>query len=158
MEHLTAGGFSLIGLQLDRKTYNEGGQSGRDCGFLWQKFEKENFYARIPGKLSDEVFAVYFDYEGDHTQPYSYFIGCRVDSAADVPEGMTSLHIPEDNYIRLTAQGRMPDCVAGKWNEIWESQIGRRYTYDFEVYGETSKDWTNATVDILLSSSRASGN
>jgi predicted transcriptional regulator YdeE len=152
MEKLTAGGFKLIGLQLDRKTYNANGQSGRDCGFLWQKFESENFYSRIPGKLSNEIFAVYFDYEGDHTQPYSYFIGCQVDRSSKVPDGMSDIYIPEGNYSRLIAKGKMPDCVAGKWKEIWQSATDRQYSYDFEVYGEESKDWNNATVDILISS------
>ena len=154
MEKLTAGGFKLIGLQLDRKTYNEGGQSGRDCGFLWQKFESENFYERIPGKSGDEICAVYFDYEGDHTQPYSYFIGCKVEDSTEAPEGMTSLSIPGGDYTRLIATGQMPDCVAGKWREIWGSDIERRYTYDFEVYGDKSKDWKNAEVDILISSNQ----
>ena len=70
--------FKLIGLKLDNKTTNEGGQSSIECGNLWQKFETENFAERIPDKLSDEVYAVYFDYEGDYTKPYSYFIGCKV--------------------------------------------------------------------------------
>ena len=150
METLTTGGFRLIGLQLDGKTYNSNGQSGRDCGFLWQKFQSEDYYSRISGKLNDEIYAVYFDYEGDHTQPYSYFIGCKVDSSADVPEGMSSIYITEGSYIRLIAEGKMPDCVAEKWVEIWESDIERRYTYDFEVYGEKSRDWNNSTVEILL--------
>jgi predicted transcriptional regulator YdeE len=152
MEYLTAGGFRLIGLQLDRKTFNEGGQSGRDCGSLWQQFESGDFHLKIPGKVSNEICAVYFDYEGDHTRPYSYFIGCQVNSSAEVPEGMSTIVIPEGNYTRLIAHGQMPDCVAGKWREIWDSAIERQYTYDFEVYGEKSKDWSNATVEVFISS------
>jgi len=68
--------FKLIGLKLDNKTTNEGGKSSIDCGSLWQKVERENLVERIPEKLSEEIYAVYFDYEGDHTKPFSYFIGC----------------------------------------------------------------------------------
>src|SRR5690349_14738453 len=31
--------FLLMGLKLNNKTTNENGQSGIDCGNLWQKFE-----------------------------------------------------------------------------------------------------------------------
>ncbi|NEU10494.1 AraC family transcriptional regulator [Flavihumibacter sp. R14] len=150
MENLN-GGFKLIGLQLDKKTSNEAGQSSHDCGSLWQKFESEDYFKRVPGKLTDEIFAVYFDYEGDHTRPFSYFIGCQVEDSTEVPEGMSSLNIPRGNYTRLTTNGPMPDCVADAWEEIWKSRIERRYSYDFEVYGDKSRDWSNAEVEIYLS-------
>ena len=67
--------FKLIGIKLDNKTTNEGRQSSIDCGNLWQKFETENFAERIQNKLSEEVYAVYFAYEGDYTKSFSYFIG-----------------------------------------------------------------------------------
>lgn len=47
MEKIEKTKFKLIGLKLDHKTTNEGGQSGIDCGNLWQKFEKENFYTEF---------------------------------------------------------------------------------------------------------------
>ena len=70
--------FKLIGLALPEKTTNEAGQSSIDCGNLWLKFEQEKYFEKIPGKLDDEVIAVYHEYEGDHTKPFSYFIGCKV--------------------------------------------------------------------------------
>lgn len=75
-------GFTLAGLKLPQKTTNEGGQSNINCGGLWQKFNTENIAARIQDKLGAEIYAVYFDYEGDHTKPFSYFIGCKVKSNA----------------------------------------------------------------------------
>jgi predicted transcriptional regulator YdeE len=143
--------FKLIGLQLNGKSTNENGQSGVDCGNLWQQFEKGNFAEKVPGKLSDEIIAVYFDYEGDHTKPFSYFIGCKVNMDTEAPEGMSSLIIPSDFYIQFNAKGTMPDCVAGCWERIWDSEMNRAYTYDFEVYDERSKDWSNAEVDIFIS-------
>ena len=67
--------ITLIGLSLKTKTTNANGQSNIDCGNLWQEFEKENYADKIPGKLSDEILAVYHQYEGDYTKPFSYFIG-----------------------------------------------------------------------------------
>ncbi|MBC7384305.1 MAG: effector binding domain-containing protein [Bacteroidia bacterium] len=144
--------FKLIGLKLDKKTTNEGGLSNIDCGNLWQKFEIENFIERIPNKLSDEIYAVYFNYEGDYTKPFSYFIGCKVKADTNTPNDMKTLIIPEDNYSKLIAKGKMPDCVANSWKEIWSSKINRAYKYDFEIYNERSKDWSNAEVEIFVSS------
>ena len=144
--------FKLIGLKLNNKTTNESGQSGIDCGNLWQKFETENFAERIPGKLSDEIYAVYYDYEGDYTKPFSYFIGCKVKIDTQNFQGMDSLIIPAGSYYKVIAKGKMPDCVANSWKKIWSSIIDRAYQFDFEIYDERSKDWNDAEVEVFVSS------
>ncbi|MEX0648600.1 MAG: GyrI-like domain-containing protein [Balneolaceae bacterium] len=141
----------LIGLALEHKTINENGQSGIDCGNLWTKFTTESCAEKIPEKLSDNIFAVYHEYEGDHTQPFSYFIGCKVPAGTTAPSGMDSLIIPGGSYQKLTAKGKMPDCIATTWKEIWKSDLPRAYRADFEIYDERSHDWSNAEVDIYLS-------
>ncbi len=151
MNKTSVTGFKLIGLKLSNKTTNEGGQSGIDCGNLWQKFETGNFAEIIPGKLSNEVYAVYFDYEGDYSKPFSYFIGCKVGVDTEVPPGMDSLRIPSGSYLKITTKGKMPDCIINSWKDIWDSEINRAYQYDFEVYDERSKNWNNAEVDIFVS-------
>jgi len=144
--------FKLIGISLGKKTTNENGQAGIDCGNMWQKFEKGDYSNKIPGKTGDEVFAVYHDYEGDHTKPYSYFIGCKVKPNTEVPEGMDSLLIAAATYQQITAKGKIPDCIISAWQTIWSRQdTNRAYQADFEIYDSRSKDWTNAEVDIFLS-------
>ena len=151
MERIKVSEFKLIGIKLDKKTTNADRQSNIDCGILWQKFESENFINRISNKISNGIYAVYFNYEADYTKPFSYFIGCKVKTDTDIPNDMTSLLIPEDDYFKLIAKGKMPDCVANSWKEIWSSKIDRAYKYDFEIYDERSKDWSNAEVDIYVS-------
>lgn len=141
----------LIGLALSSKTTNENNQSMKDCGELWTRFEKAEIFSKIPNKLSDEVLAVYYDYEGDHTEPFSYFIGCKVEKGTYVPDDLDSLSIPADTYQKVTAKGEMPGCIAEKWQEIWTSDIPRAFNADFEVYDERSQDWSDAEVDIFLS-------
>ncbi len=143
--------FKLIGIKLDKQTTNQNLQSELDCGNLWQKFETENFVYKIPNKLSNEIYAVYFDYEGDYTSPFSYFIGCKVKIDSEVPNGLDSLFLPAENYYKIIAKGKMPDCVSNSWKNIWASNIDRAYSYDFEVYDERSKDWSNAEVEIFVS-------
>jgi predicted transcriptional regulator YdeE len=151
MNAIQIDGFKLIGLALPGKTTNEGGQSSIDCGNLWQKFEKGKYYEKIPGKLNDDVLAVYHQYEGDHTKPFSYFIGCKVNDETTIPDGMVSLMIPGGTYNKIIAIGKMPDCIINTWKDIWESDIERAYGVDFEVYGKESKDWSNAKVEIFIS-------
>ncbi|MEJ0104350.1 MAG: hypothetical protein WDO19_18085 [Bacteroidota bacterium] len=65
--------FTLTGLALKTKTWNADGRSAIDCGSLWQQFEKGNYADKIPGKLDNDIIAVYHNYEGDHTQPLFLF-------------------------------------------------------------------------------------
>ena len=140
----------LIGLALKTKTFNANGQSAIDCGKLWQDFTNGNYADKIPGKLSNDILAVYHQYEGDHTKPYSYFIGCKVNANTPVPPGMESLIIPAAQYQKISAKGIMPDCVANAWRAIWQSDISRAYRFDFELYDERSKDRSNTEVDIYI--------
>ncbi len=142
--------IQLIGLSLKTKTFNANGQSAIDCGNLWQEFVNGNYADKVPGKLSNDILAVYHGYEGDHTKPYSYFIGCKVNDNTPVPPGMNSLIIPAAQYQKISAKGKMPDCVANAWSAIWQSDIPRAYQFDFELYDERSKDWSNTEVDIFI--------
>jgi predicted transcriptional regulator YdeE len=151
MIHTEHNAIRLIGIALPHTTTNKNGQSAIDCGLLWQQFGNENCAAAITGRIGNTIIAVYYGYEGDHTLPYHYFIGCPVEISADVPEGMNDLYIPKDVYQKLSAKGVMPDCVADAWRTIWAGNIPRAYHFDFEVYDQRSQDWQNAEVDIYVS-------
>ncbi len=144
--------FKLAGLKLGYKTTNENGKAMEDCGALWQHFGGSFLGKKLTNKVSNDIYAVYFDYDGDHTQPYAYFIGYRIPDDAVVPEGIDTITIPAQVYDELSAKGQMPNCVADAWKEIWKkADTNRAYGYDFEVYGAKSNDWNNAEIDIYLS-------
>ncbi|MBK1439636.1 effector binding domain-containing protein [Parapedobacter sp. ISTM3] len=143
--------FKLVGLRLNGKTTNQNNQSSKDCGNLWQKFEADKVFDLIPEKLSNEVFAVYFDYEKDETAPFSYFIGCKVPDHVATPNGLEVLVIPSQTYTKFTARGKMTACITDTWKGIWNSDIKRKFAFDFEVYDERSQNWDNAEVDIYIS-------
>jgi predicted transcriptional regulator YdeE len=46
----------------------------------------------------------------------------------------------------------MPKAVVETWQEIWSSDksLNRKYTYDFEVYGEKSQNGLNSEVEIYI--------
>ncbi|WP_138432102.1 GyrI-like domain-containing protein [Fodinibius saliphilus] len=149
--------ITLIGLSLPEKTTNENGQAQKDCGKLWERFQAEGCITKIPNKLDDEIYAVYHDYDGDFTQPYSYFIGCKVSPGTKVPEGLYQLTIPKGEYRKITTSGKMPECIADAWREIWEKEeeLNRGYIADFEVYGKKDQNGEQAEIDIYLSTDSA---
>ena len=140
--------FKIIGISV--RTTNEGGKSSHDLGKLWERFYKENVASKIPGKMSEEIYSVYTDYESDYKGSYTTIIGCKVNSL-NIPEGMTGKEIEEGNYKVYTAKGKMPETVVNQWMEIWkDDDLKRAYTSDFEVYGEKSQNSENAEVDIYI--------
>ena len=143
--------FKLVGLKLIGKTTNQNNQSAKDCGTLWQKFERDKIFELIPNKLSNEVYAVYFDYKGDETNSFSYFIGCKTDKSSETPKELEDLVIPSQDYTRFSAKGVMTGCITDAWKQIWNSGLNRKFGFDFEVYDERSQDWSNAEVDIYIS-------
>lgn len=151
MNTITLKDIHLIGLSLKTKTTNTNGQSHADCKNLWHIFEEGKFANIIPDKLSDAIYGVYHDYEGDSTQPFSYFIGCKVKEDTIVPQDLQSITIPAGIYQKIVVRGKMPDCVIQAWKDIWATDYARTYQADFEVYDERSKDWNNAEVDVYLS-------
>jgi predicted transcriptional regulator YdeE len=144
-------GFKLMGLRLDGTTRNAEGRSTHDCGALWQRFHGQKIIDRIPGRLSDAVYAVYFDYEGSEDSPFSYFIGCKTEREAIAPEGLHELVIPDQTYLHFVARGEIPASITAVWQEIWGSGFKRNFGYDFEVYDDRSLDGSDAIVDIFVS-------
>ena len=143
--------FYLIGLAMSTKTSNENGQSSIDCENLWHEFHKQKYADKILDKVSDDIYGVYFDYDGDSTKPFNYFIGYKVKKDSVLPTGLQSLIIAEGKFEKVTAKGKMPECVIKAWKQIWESPLERAYKYDFEIYDERSKNWEDAEVEVFVS-------
>lgn len=141
--------FKIIGIAV--RTTNENGKAAQDIPALWNRFMKEGIPQRISNKVNDEVYSMYTDYEGDHTQPYTTIIGCQVSSIDTIPEGMVAHEVIGGSYVKTSATGDiMKGIVINKWNEIWASDINRAYTADYEVYGEKSRDMSNAEVEFYI--------
>ncbi|MFI5334085.1 MAG: effector binding domain-containing protein [Chlamydiales bacterium] len=101
---------------------------------LWEKFFREKIADRIPNKSNQNLVAVYTDYEGDHTQPFTYVIGCEVSSLKEIPEGMRGVEISPSPYAIFTARGDFPKSMLETWKSIWKTDLPRAYTSDFEIY------------------------
>lgn len=141
--------FYVIGIAV--RTSNEKGKAEQDIPALWHRFMSEDMIARIPNKIDDTVYCIYTDYETDHTQPYTTLLGCKVSRVDEIPEGMVMKLIQGGSYVLRQAQGNlMEGVVLSEWIKIWNAQLPRKYTNDFEVYGEKTTNPEQAEVDIYI--------
>ncbi|QOG03202.1 GyrI-like domain-containing protein [Flavobacterium sp. MDT1-60] len=141
--------FSIIGISV--RTTNENGQSGQDIPALWNKFMTEGIAEKIPNKIDNSLYCVYTDYEKDHTKPYTTILGCLVCSLDFIPEEMTGKTIEKATYEKFIAKGNLHEnIVFNEWMKIWNSDLDRSFTADFEIYGEKTQNPENAEVDIFI--------
>ena len=141
--------FYIVGISV--RTTNENQQAAKDIPALWQRFMSENIAEQIPNKLSNEVYAVYTDYESDYTKPYTTIIGCKVNEIGTISEGLVVKKIEAPKYKKYVAKGDLANnIVYNKWLEIWDEEINRAYTSDYEIYGAKASDSTNAEVEIFI--------
>lgn len=141
--------IKMIGIEC--KTSNNPEAAPKDIPKLWDRFYSHKIMDQIPNKTSNQIVALYCDYEGDYTQPYTLIIGCPVSSIDDVPEGMTAKIIPEAKYAHFRAIGEHPKIVVETWGKIWTSNLKRTYTGDFEIYEENYFSKSPQEADIFVS-------
>lgn len=136
----------FIGLEL--RTNNE------ECSLAMpahkDKFFQENIPSKIPNKIDGNILALYTDYEGDYTKPYSWILGCEVSSLEQVPEGLVGKVIPDSKYAVYTTQGEFPQGLIAAWQDIWKSNLPRSYTSDFEIYRSDFDPQHNPEVKVYI--------
>ncbi|MFC3560263.1 GyrI-like domain-containing protein [Pedobacter jamesrossensis] len=141
--------FKVIGISV--RTTNENNQAGKDIPALWSRFISDKILDAIPNKIDRTVYSIYTDYESDHTKPYTTVLGCKVASLETIPDGMVGKSFNGGNYIKLSAKGDlMQDLIVNKWLEIWEMDLERVFTADFEVFGEKAQNPIDAEIDFLI--------
>lgn len=149
MEKQKLQSFSIIGISI--RTTNENGQSGIDIPQFWNRFITENILEKIPNKADHSIYCIYTDYEKDHTKPYTTILGCKVSTLDTIPDGMTGKTIEEADYSKHTAKGNiLQGLIYNEWIKIWNSDLPRTFTADFELYDERAQNPENAEVDIFV--------
>jgi predicted transcriptional regulator YdeE len=149
MQTVTIEPFKIIGITVT--TTNENGQSAQDIGQLWEKFMSEQIAEKIPNKIDARVFSIYTNYQGDHTQPYDTLLGCIVGSLKDIPEGMAGQSFEGGTYRKFVSKGDLTKgAVFETWTEIWQKDLNRTFTADFEVYGKRAQNPKDAEVDVFV--------
>jgi predicted transcriptional regulator YdeE len=118
------------------------------------RFFNENILAKIPNKINGNILAVYTDYEGDYTQPYSWILGAEVSSLDEIPAGLVGKVIPESKYAVFTTKGEFPQGLVVAWQAIWQSDLSRSYTTDFELYSSDFDPQKNPEVKVYIAIKR----
>jgi len=141
--------FKLIGISV--RTTNENQRAAEDIAQLWQRFMGESILAQIPNKVDTTIYSLYTDYEGDHTKPYTSILGCRVTKLDELPEGMVARSFNGGEYVKTSARGDLiKGLIVNHWSKIFEMDLDRAYTADFETFGEKAQNPADAEVDFYV--------
>jgi len=150
MKHQTIQKFYIVGISV--RTTNQNGQSAKDIEALWGKFWGEEIQKQIPNRLSDDIYAVYTNYETDFNGPYTTIIGLPVSSLKDIPKGFVGITIETAQYQKFISKGKMPAAVFNTWLKIWSNKnLKRAYKADFTVHGKKYYDGDDAEVETFIS-------
>ena len=142
--------FKVIGISI--RTTNANNQSQQDLGKLWGQFFAENIIEKIPNKISSQILCIYTDYESDYTGEYTTIIGVLVSTLDEIPSELIGREFESDNFQKFVAKGETQSAVVNTWIDIWkrDEELNRKYSYDFEVYGEKSQNGKNSEVEIFI--------
>ncbi len=141
--------FNIVGISV--RTDNNNGKGSEDISKLWQQFISESVLDKIPNKVDNTIYCIYTEYDGDYTHPYTAILGCKVNKLDSIPHGLVAKQFGYGSFNKYVATGNIfAGSVFNKWQEIWNLDISRAYTYDFEVYGDKAINPENAEVEIFI--------
>jgi predicted transcriptional regulator YdeE len=156
VKHQTVPSFYVAGLAVRTSNSVESAGNGK-IPELWGQFMQKDPALFLPGKLGDEIYAVYTDYEGDHRGDYTCVIGYKVSFADNLPAEVTAVEIPSGNYAILNCdQGPVTEVIPAIWRQIWalsheELNGTRSFKADFELYDHRSlNNPALAQIDVYL--------
>lgn len=142
--------FYIAGISI--RTTNKNGQAGSDLTSLWSRFYEESIPMKVSNPIGEEVYAVYTKYSSDYQGDYTAFIGLKIRDEEDVPKGLERIQIGGGKYREYILKGEPSKSIPEAWSRIWENDnnLKRRYTSDFEVYGEKSGNGSLSEIKIYL--------
>lgn len=154
MEKLEHGGFRIIGTKLT--TNNHEAMNDKTIEAAWGNFMSNALYNEIPGKISNEIYGLYCNFDAEFTSDsmnknYDLIIGCKVSNDTVAPAGMVEIDVPVARYARYDAKWAMPDAVISVWEQIWgDSALPKNYTFDYEVYGEKAQNGDQSEAEVFV--------
>lgn len=140
-EIVTLAEKTIVGVSA--RTSNNDPKMGEIIGGLWQTFYRSGISNSIRNRINEYAIGLYSDYEGDS---YQVTVGHEVSEAANADNEINK--IPAGNYAVFSVEGDMVKAVADAWQEIWNMDLERSYTGDFEEY--LNNDMENARVRIYI--------
>ncbi len=139
---------TVVGLMV--KTTNENNKEMVDIGRLWEEFLQEGTYEAISSKVNAKFIGMFTDYEGDFTKPYNFVTCCEVSDTNCIPANMVAKKISKGKYARFIISGDVQQVIGEFWSSLWEMQIDRKYSTDFEEYQNNTGDLANQEIHIYI--------
>lgn len=124
-------------------TSNSNPKMGEIISGLWEKLYQGGVYETIKNKVNEYAIGLYSDYKDDE---YCVTAGNEVSKADN--KNLTVKIIPAGKYAKFSIHGHMERAVAEAWGEIWQMDLDRSFTGDFEEY--LNSDFDNADIDIYI--------
>ena len=138
----------IVGIKI--KTTNKDGKAMQDIGMTWQKLFANGIYEKISNKVNSKTIGLYTEYEGDYTKPYTFIAGAEVSKEVQIGEELESIIIPKGKYAKFIITGDVQNSVGQAWQEIWNMDLKRKYTCDFEEYQNNSEDMQKQEIHIYI--------
>jgi len=147
--------FTVVGISARTSNAREMTADGI-IGRQWGRLMQEGLLDKIPHRADPSIVAVYTDYASDHNGEYTFLLGARVTSAADLPSGMIAKKIPAGRFaVFTTEKGPGAKVIPAAWmkiNSLPPTAVGgnRAYRADYELYDSRAADPQNLVADIYI--------
>ena len=131
----------LVGLS--GYTSNSDPKMGEIISELWKNLYENGVSQKITNKYNEYSIGLYSDYTDEG---YTVTVGHQV--LKNENSDLSLKIIPAGKYAKFSIHGNMVTAVADAWNEIWNMDLKRTFTGDFEEY--LNSDCENADINIYI--------
>jgi len=130
----------VAGITVRTSNEREADPAQARIGALWGRWFEGGCGAQVPGAIDPErVYGVYSGYDRagpDGIGSYDLTIGVAVPADATPPAPLVVRTIPPGRFARFEARGPMPGAIVATWERIWQTDLPRAFTADYELYDE----------------------
>lgn len=126
-------------------TGNDDPEMGKIIAGLWETLYQGGVNAAIRNKVNPYAIGLYSDYTADD---YCVTAGNEV-SKAENPDLSVKI-IPAGRYAKFSVHGHMEKAVFEAWGKIWQLELDRSFTGDFEEYLNSDVEHCDINIYIAL--------
>jgi predicted transcriptional regulator YdeE len=105
---------------------------------LWGRFYGEGILEQVSNRISDEVYAVYTDFENEglnNEGNYTLIIGVEVKDLDNIPKGLVTTTIKVQNREVFSVSEGKPENVGATWMDIWQrDDLKKTFISEYEHY------------------------
>jgi predicted transcriptional regulator YdeE len=151
--HLDA--IDLIGFEARTSNEKEMQSKGK-IGEIVARVRKGAPLQKLSNRLDSNTYALYTDYKSDRNGEYTYFLGAKVGSVANIPRGMVHRKLDAGEYAMFTDSGNPAVNVVLKlWQKVWgledSGELKRAYRTDMEIHhGVDESNDPGGKIDLYV--------